>query len=199
MAGLATLACIEAKGEPSAEDIFEDQIVENCIREDLRPIEQARAFRTLIDRRGYSYRQLGDALHISHQAVIRAMALLTLPEDLQQQVESGAVPASAAAEVAKVENDTIRRELVGRIAAGKLTRDRAVEEVRRANGRSGNGRGQKAKETKSGPSKPRIYRTSVGKVIVEPKRSGTDDAIRVALREAMAQLDDRIDSNSSAT
>ena len=45
LAGLPTLACIEAKGPLTAEDILEDQLVENCLREDLKPIEQARAFK----------------------------------------------------------------------------------------------------------------------------------------------------------
>lgn len=191
MAGLATLACVEAKGDPSPDDILEDQIVENCIREDLRPIEQARAFRALIDRRGYSYRQLADALHVSHQAVVRAIALLTLPEDLQQQVDSGAVPASAAAEVAKIEDDATRRELVGRIAAGEMTRDEAVEEVRRATGRSSKGVGQKGRGAKPGPPRPRTFRTAIGKVTVEPKRDGSDDAVLAALREAVAMVEGR--------
>ena len=43
LAGLATLACIEARDAASnAGDVLEDQLVENCLREDLKPIEQAR-------------------------------------------------------------------------------------------------------------------------------------------------------------
>ena len=38
--------------------------MENCLREDLKPIEQAQAFRALMDRRGWSYRQLGRALNL---------------------------------------------------------------------------------------------------------------------------------------
>ena len=67
------------------------------------------------------------------------------PEDLQEQVDLGTVPASAAAEVAKIEDDAARRDLVGKIAAGELTRDETVREVRRATNRvprSGAGKGR---------------------------------------------------------
>src|SRR4051812_45128101 len=45
IAGLASLACVEVKGEPNADAILEDQLVENCLRSDLKPIEEARAFK----------------------------------------------------------------------------------------------------------------------------------------------------------
>ena len=44
LAGLAALACVEVKGELTPESILEDQLVENCLRSDLKPIEEARAF-----------------------------------------------------------------------------------------------------------------------------------------------------------
>ena len=135
MAGLQTLVCIEATKPQSEDEILEDQLVENCVRADLKPVEQARAFRTLMDRRGWSYRQLGAALNLSSAHITRSMALLTLPVDLQEQVDSGVVPASAAAEVAKIEDDGARREIAGRLAAGQMTRDEAVREVRQATAR----------------------------------------------------------------
>ena len=143
LAGLPTLVCIEATKPQTEDDILEDQLVENCLRDDLKPVEQARAFRTLMDRRGWSYRQLGAALNLSSAHITRSMALLNLPGDLQEQVDPGAVPASAAAEVAKIEDDAARRDLVGKIAAGELTRDETVREVRRATSRVAEIRGRK--------------------------------------------------------
>jgi ParB family transcriptional regulator, chromosome partitioning protein len=122
MAGLSTLVAVETKGEISAEDILEDQLVENCVREDLKPIEQARAFRALIDRRGYSYRQLADALSISHQVIVRALSLLGLPADIQEKVDAGLVSPTVASEVARVEDEKERRELIAEVEAGSLTR-----------------------------------------------------------------------------
>ncbi len=194
MAGLATLACVEAKGEMTPGEILEDQLVENCIREDLKPIEQARAFRALLDIRGCSGRQLAESLRISHQAVGRALSLLTLPEELQQQVDAGIVPASAAAEVAKVKDDDTRREIAGMIAAGELTRDETVEVVRRetgaAKGRGGAGKGRGASlKTKKLPTF-RTFRVEGGaRVTVEKKKGLNLLGLIEALRQSLAQAE----------
>ena len=192
MAGLATLACVEAKGEMTPAEILEDQLVENCVREDLKPIEQALAFRALLDSRGCSARQLAESLGISHQAVGRALALLKLPEELQQQVDAGLVPASAAAEVARIDDDKVRREIAGKVASGELTRDQAVEAVRRetedrSKNKAGGGKGRGAR-AKTKPPTNRVIRTSNGhKITVEHRRGITPSALVEALEEATAK------------
>src|SRR5262249_51747064 len=55
-AGLSTITAIEATGPMTEDEILEEQLVENCLREDLRPIEQARAYKALIASRGLSQR-----------------------------------------------------------------------------------------------------------------------------------------------
>jgi ParB family chromosome partitioning protein len=195
MAGLATLVCIEAKGEMTPGEILEDQLVENCIREDLKPIEQARAFRALLDVRECSARQLADSLRISHQAVGRALSLLTLSEDLQRQVDAGIVPASAAAEVAKVKDDDARREIAGKIARGELTRDETVEVVRRETaatkgGVTGKGRGV----SNVRPKRPTVeaIRTTSARVTVEFRKHVEPAEVLTALREAVAKWEARL-------
>ncbi|HMB08623.1 MAG TPA: ParB/RepB/Spo0J family partition protein, partial [Isosphaeraceae bacterium] len=43
LAGLPSLTCIETTRPLTEEDLLEDQLVENALRQDLKPIEQARA------------------------------------------------------------------------------------------------------------------------------------------------------------
>jgi ParB family chromosome partitioning protein len=197
MAGLATMTCVEAKGELSPDEILEDQLVENCIREDLKPVEQGRAFRTLMDRRGCSARQLADSLRVSHQAVGRALALLTLPGDLQEQVDSGSIPASAAAEVAKVKDDEARRELAGKIVAGELTRDETIEAVRRAKGPAG--LGSKGRGGKPAPRKTSAtIRTAAGRLTLENRKGVDDAAMLAAVLEAAEILRSRLERREEA-
>ena len=40
-AGLASIACVVVQDGASREDILEDQIVENALRDDLKPVEMA--------------------------------------------------------------------------------------------------------------------------------------------------------------
>jgi ParB family transcriptional regulator, chromosome partitioning protein len=191
MAGLATVSCIEAKGEMLPHEILEDQLVENCIREDLKPIEQAKAFRALLDTRGCSARQLAESLGISHQTVGRSLSLLTIPEELQQQVDAGLVPASAAAEVAKVKDDDTRRDIASKIVAGELTRDQTVEAVRQVATKSRVGGSKSRGTTKDKPKLPieRTVKVDGGFKVVVTGRKGFDSAsLLVILEEAAAKV-----------
>lgn len=122
LAGLATLAAVEAKGEPTPRDVRIDQLVENCLREDLKPIEQARAFKELMDDGGYSGRQLARLLNVSHVTVNNALNLLDLPAAVQDQVERGDLPASTAAEVAKAGDPATQVRVARAAVEGGLSR-----------------------------------------------------------------------------
>jgi ParB family chromosome partitioning protein len=192
LAGLASLMCIEAKGDPGPDDILEDQLVENCLREDLKPIEQAKAFRALIDRRGWSYRQLSDHLHVAPASVARALALLDLPDDLQGRVEAGELAPSVAYEVSRIDDRDTQREVADRVVSEGLSRAETVEEVRRAEGRStvkrsasSKGRGGKPRKVTS-----RTFRTPTGPRVVVEFRKGLDhEVILAALEDIRRQLE----------
>ncbi len=198
LAGLTTLVCVEAKGSPTSEDILEDQLVENCVREDLKPIEQARAFSALLDRRGCSYRQLAESLNISHQTVVRALALLELPTDIQAKVDAGTVSASSAAEVARIDDEPTRRDLIAQVESGRMTRDDVTRAVK-AHGANANAKGKGALRGKSRPpldDRPRRASNGV-KIRVEatPKHSLAD--VVSALRELAARLEDGLGQNAA--
>jgi ParB family transcriptional regulator, chromosome partitioning protein len=135
-AGLPTLACIEAKGPMTADEILEDQLVENCLREDLKPIEQAKAFQALIQRRGWSYRQLADALKISLAAIGRAMALLELPPDVREKVDIGELSPTTAYEVSRLKDEIDQRDLVARAITEKLNQSEVRAAVKEKTTRS---------------------------------------------------------------
>jgi ParB family chromosome partitioning protein len=129
LAGLQSLACVEVKGSLTPDEILEDQLVENALRQDLRPLEQANAFKALIDRRGFSARQLAERLSLSAMTVTRALALLELPESVQASVEQGTLGASVAYEVGKLEDPTLQAEVAKAAVAERLTRSEVTELV----------------------------------------------------------------------
>jgi ParB family transcriptional regulator, chromosome partitioning protein len=129
LAGLPSLACVEVKGEPTPDEILEDQLIENCLRADLKPIEQAHAYKALMDRRGLSGRQLAESLHLSHMTVTRALALLELPEAVQAQVEQGTLAPSAAYEVGKLPDPALQAEVARAAVVEGLTRSEVSELV----------------------------------------------------------------------
>jgi ParB family transcriptional regulator, chromosome partitioning protein len=202
VAGLPSVMLIEAKGSADPDEILEDQLVENCLREDLKPIEQARAFRTLIDRRGWSYRQLSDHLHVAPASVARALALLELPDDVQGRVEAGELAPSVAYEVSRIDDQATQREVAARVVAEGLNRAEAVQEVRRAESRSTVKRAG-AKKGRGGakPKLPteRTIKTSVGlKVTVEGRKGIEPAAMVAALREVTAKVENELAEDQAA-
>ncbi len=196
-AGLPTLMCIEA-GPQTPEDILEDQLVENCLREDLRPIEQARAFRALIDCRGWSHRQLGEHLHVAHGTITRAVALLDLPTDVQGRVEGGDLSPSAAYQVSQIEDADAQRAVAERIVSEGLKRDEVIEIVRRATSRSANATGKGRGVGKGKAPASLVFRTRGGyRVTVEHRRGVERDAVPSALREVLSQVEFRADTKDS--
>jgi ParB family chromosome partitioning protein len=186
MAGLPSLLCLEVKGEPTPDDILEDQLVENCLRQDLRPVEQARAFRTLLDRRGWSYRRLAEALHIAPASVARALALLDLPAGVQERVEQGVLPPATAYEIARVSDPASQAELAERIVSEGLSRAETVAAVKQASGRPARAKG---KGGRAGKVTERVLKTSAGRVTVENRKGLTPESLRTALAEALALVD----------
>jgi ParB family chromosome partitioning protein len=188
MAGLAAVPCVEFKGSLDTTDRLEVQLVENALREDLKPIEQANAYRALLDRRGWSYRDLAGNLHIAVSSVARALALLELPATVQEQVERGELPATTAAELAKAGDAEAIREVAADVIASGLSRSEAVARVRQATrkpAKGSKGRGGRAK-----PLKTRVFRSALGRLTIELRKAGGRALMLELAREVVRTLED---------
>jgi ParB family chromosome partitioning protein len=86
MAGLYEIPCIVREVDP--EEALTDQLIENLQREDLRPIDRARALQAARTRLGLSNRDLASRLGISERMVGYMLELLDLPEAIAEQVVS---------------------------------------------------------------------------------------------------------------
>ncbi len=174
LAGLDTLACVVVTGDASPTDFLEDQLVENCLREDLRPIEQARAYRSVIESRGLTVRALAERLQISHGTIVRALALLGLPEGVQESVERGELGAAVAYELTKIVDGEELAEMAKAATRGGLKRDEVRSKVTKP---------RKAKCRGARKITARMFRTSPGPRVTVEFGAGADNktgACRVA-------------------
>jgi len=186
LAGLDTVACVVVVGEPSAEDLLEDQLVENALRVDLKPIEQARAYRSLLAARGLSHRQLAERLQIGHASIARALALLDLPPQIRDAVEQGVIAPNTGYELSKVTDPAEQATLAKEAAEGRLRRD---ELKARTTARRPAKAPAKGKQAAPKPPTGRTFRVDGGRVTVE-NPGGVDAAwVRAALTEVLSQLD----------
>ncbi len=182
MAGLATISAVVVDREMPAGELLAMQLVENCLREDLRPVEQAKAYRAILDQNGWSIRQLAGELALDHSAVAKTLRLLDLPESVQGFVETGKLPTWTAFEVAKAETPELQEEMARRAVTERLTASETAEAVRKSTGRKTKGKGV----SKSRKLTSKVFKTSRGpRVSVDFGRGLTDEMILVALAEAM--------------
>lgn len=114
---------------------LEISLIENLQRHELDPVEEARALKRLISEFGYSYRQLADRLGKSVGYVDSRLKLLARP-DLEKAVQQLDVGVAEARELAKVDDEEVRRQLTAKVASGELDREQLKDEVRRVTGKS---------------------------------------------------------------
>lgn len=184
-AGLKSVACIFAEDGLTTSEILQEQIIENLLREDLKPIEQARAYRQLMDLHDWTAKELSGELQVSQGTISKSLSLLTLPEELQAQVDGGVIPATSAYEVAKVEDLDKQRDVARRIIDEKLTRDAVTEVVRQVSAKP-----IQVREPRSKPNRPnlpsstsRTLKTARAKVVITINSGTLDDHELVQILE----------------
>jgi ParB family chromosome partitioning protein len=96
-------------------EVLEIAIIENIQRADLNPIEEAQAFRQLMDRFGHTQEKLADALSKSRSYIANLLRLLNLPEDVRAHVISGKLSAGhARALITTPDPSKLAREVIDR-------------------------------------------------------------------------------------
>jgi ParB family chromosome partitioning protein len=200
IAGLEMITCVMAD-EIDPADHLVLQMIEKACREDLRPIEQARAYRALIDSRGWSLRQLARELGIAQSSASRALKLLELPAEIQDRVESGTIPASSAYEMRGLVDPAAQRELADRAAAGELSRDDVIEAARdvAARNRASSSSRKPAGKAANKPPTSRSFRPGDGvSVTIERGRGLTTSVLVKALRAILEPLERELEKEQAA-
>ena len=85
-AGLSEIPVIIKK--LSDQDMMVHSIIENLQREDLNPIEEAKAYQSLIDK-GYTHADIAEKMGKSRPYITNLVRLLTLPNFILKEVETG--------------------------------------------------------------------------------------------------------------
>jgi len=127
-AGLATVPALVR--ETDDRDTLLLALVENVAREDLSPIEEARAYSVLMDEFGLSLGDVSERVGRSKPAVSNRMRLLELPDDVLGLVERGLLTEGHARALLAVPDHEERRRLARRVIRQGLS-VRATERAAR--------------------------------------------------------------------
>src|SRR5690554_6626099 len=116
--------------ELSDENAFQAAIVENLQREDLNPIETARAFRRLRDEFGMTGEQIAQRVGKSRAAIANSMRLLELPEMILDMLEDGAISEGHGRAILQAPDEASQLR-IAKLAASKRLSVREVERLAR--------------------------------------------------------------------
>ena len=117
----------------SDEAAFEAALVENLQREDLNPIETARAFQRLVEEFGHTQEQIADRIGKDRSSVSNALRLLKLPDAVLDMLQDGDISEGHGRALLSASSVAKMIELAKATVAHKLS-VREVERRARADG-----------------------------------------------------------------
>ncbi|QJW94186.1 ParB/RepB/Spo0J family partition protein [Frigoriglobus tundricola] len=185
LAGLTEALALDLGKQPTAAELLMAQASVDLYKEFLPPLDRAQLYRSLLDARGCTAVQLAHDLCVSDSTVGKYLSLLTLPANLQQQINAGTLEFSKACVLAQ-EPDPVR-QLELAMAAPNLSRTALARLAMK---------GRRAKATSEKFSKVRCQ--LVNGTIVTVSGAGLDwegliDAISAALDYARKAHRDSLD------
>jgi ParB family chromosome partitioning protein len=118
----------------SPQQAAEMTVLENVMREDLNPIEQAEAFRVLSLEFKLTQEQIAERIGMSRETVSNYMRLLRLPRKVMDYMLSDRLSFSDAREILRLEKDEYIEEVAEEVVTHKLKWDQIEDRVMRING-----------------------------------------------------------------
>jgi ParB family chromosome partitioning protein len=103
------------------EEMLPLALVENLLRQDLNPIEEAEAYTELVTEEGWTQEGLALKVGKSRAHVANTMRLLRLPEDIRAEIASGVLTAGHARALLACESEEALQALRRRILGEGLT------------------------------------------------------------------------------
>jgi ParB family chromosome partitioning protein len=131
MAGLQTIPAVVR--ERADAETLELALIENMAREDLSPIEEARACAALVDELGLTREEVATRVGRSRVAVSNLMRLLDLPEEAIELLQRGALSEGHGRALLLAEDHDARRTLARKAAAAAWSVRTTEERARRSN------------------------------------------------------------------
>jgi ParB family chromosome partitioning protein len=110
------------------DNLLEIALIENIQRENLNPIEEAQAYKKLIETVGLTQEALASRVGRDRSYITNYLRLLRLPDDLQQLVKEGRLSTGHARTLLAITNPELQRRIARQIIGGGLS-VRATEQL----------------------------------------------------------------------
>ena len=114
--------------ETSDNDMLRDALIENLHRAQLDPLEEAAAYKQLLDDFGATHEQLAQRIGRSRPHISNTLRLLNLPPVVQKRIAAGVISAGHARALLGLDSPLAQERLAQRIVSEGLS-VRTVEEI----------------------------------------------------------------------
>lgn len=119
---------------------LEVALIENIQREDLNPLEEAEAYRQLLDEHGLTQEQLSKRVGRQRSTVANALRLLKLPDELQKLILNGSLMMGHARALVGLDSATAQLAIARKVVRDGMSVRACEEIVRRQISRPEDGR-----------------------------------------------------------
>jgi ParB family chromosome partitioning protein len=126
----------------------EQALIENLHRQDLTPLEEAAAYKQLLDDFSMTHEQVGERVGKTRTVITNSLRLLLLPPSIQQLLADGRLSGGHARALLGVTDKQIQQQLANQCVTEGWTVRATENEVRARNGRSD--KNGKSDDTKKG-------------------------------------------------
>ncbi len=103
------------------EETAQIALIENIQRQDRNPVEEAAAYRALMDEYGMTQEALSKAVGKSRSAIANSVRLLNLPDEIVEMLRKGKLSAGQAKAIASADSEDTMLEIAKLAADGKIT------------------------------------------------------------------------------
>lgn len=128
LAGLTRIPAIIR--ETGDDQMLRDALIENLQRVDLNPLDEAAAFRQLVDDFGATHEEIAERVGKSRAAVTNSLRLLQLSPDVQQRIAAGTFSAAHGRAIAALADHAAQARAAARVVADGLSVRQTEELVR---------------------------------------------------------------------
>lgn len=105
----------------SEEDKLEIALIENIQRENLKPIEEAKAYRHIMETLSLNQQDIAERVGKNRSTVANSLRLLKLPDDMQESLNDGKLTSGHARSILSTVNPADQRILFNRIVDNSLS------------------------------------------------------------------------------
>lgn len=116
--------------DPAEEERLQQALIENMVREDLNPVEEARACEALVRELGLSKQEVSQRIGRSRPALSNLIRLLELPDEVLELLEEGDLSEGHGRAILAVEDHDLRREVARAAVKGGWSVRRTEQEAR---------------------------------------------------------------------